>query len=102
MVFIIPNGNLTVLEQVYSIVVNNSIAWAERGWGASIAGTTLLYVNPVLDNASAKTDMAPFIDYATKFEGDGVVAVLTEYPTWGSFFDYFIANFAVVSHFLVL
>lgn len=96
--FMVPNASQTELEDVFGIIVDNAEAWADKGWGGSIRGATLVYINPVLDNASAKESITPLIDYGAKLGAAGVIAVLTEYPTWGAFFDFFSTSFPTVSH----
>lgn len=101
--FQITDANQTQVNDVFSIIVDNAVGWADKGWGGSIRGAALVYVNPVLDNASAKESMAPLIDYATKLQNAGVavVAVVTEFPSWGAFYDSFSAILSTVSQLIL-
>lgn len=95
MSFSIQNANQTEVEDIFNIFVDNVAGWAKNGWGGGLQGLTLIYVNPVLDNASARETMAPMFEYAAKVEGAS--AVLTEYPTWGAYFEAHSIAFPTVS-----
>lgn len=97
--FIVSGATDAQLEEIFSIVVDNAVNWADKGWGGSIKGPALVYVNPVLESASANATMAPLIDYAASLQNAGVAVTLVvkEYPSWKSFYDFFSAAFGSVS-----
>ena len=98
-IFEIPNATEDQVIDVFSIIIDNSVLWADRGWGGIISGTTAIYINPALDSSSAQQDLTPLIDYAFRVQSSGgsAVSVFHEYSNWKAFYDVFAASFFVVS-----
>ncbi|KAI0371373.1 FAD-binding domain-containing protein [Pilatotrama ljubarskyi] len=77
------------LAQWYTLLVNNSYAWANQGWGGHIAGPTLIHVNPLLNNADAQTSMQPAADFVRARGGS---VVIEELPSWLAFFEKYVTS----------
>ncbi|KAF4562627.1 hypothetical protein EYR36_004021 [Pleurotus pulmonarius] len=90
-----PGSNIT--QELFSIIVANSIRWADEGWGGLANGFTAIYVNPLISQAQAAESMKPLIDFGNrvKLENNMTSAsiVATEFPSWGKFFNFFANGF---------
>ncbi|KAI1789988.1 FAD-binding domain-containing protein [Ganoderma leucocontextum] len=82
-----PTG--TDLADWYALTVNNSLKWANDGWGGHIVGPTLIYVNPLLNTTAARTSMQPVIDFVTARNGS---ATVEELPSWLAFFEKYVPS----------
>ncbi|KAI0751340.1 FAD-binding domain-containing protein [Daedaleopsis nitida] len=71
----------------YTLTVDNSLQWANDGWGGHIVGPTLIHVTPLLNNTEAVTSMQPAIDFVNARNGS---VVIQEFPSWLSFFNTFV------------
>ncbi|KAI9929525.1 hypothetical protein ASPWEDRAFT_41262 [Aspergillus wentii DTO 134E9] len=81
------------------IVVNNTVRWAEEGWGGHITGNTLVNVSPLLSVDEAKKSLADVIAYA---EGQGGTATIEQFSSWYSFYTKYVTSSSVsvgVTHF---
>ncbi|KAJ6620105.1 FAD binding domain-containing protein [Mycena sp. CBHHK59/15] len=86
-----PSANLT--EELYSIMIDNGLKWAENGYGGYVSGGTAVYLTPKLNATEHTAAMAPLIDFGKRLvaSGRGEYQVLA-FPTWLSFFDVFTAT----------
>ncbi|KAI1789969.1 FAD-binding domain-containing protein [Ganoderma leucocontextum] len=82
-----PTG--TDLADWYALTVNNSLKWANDGWGGHIVGLTLIYVNPLLNATAARTSMQPAIGFVTARKGS---ATVEELPSWLAFFEKYVPS----------
>lgn len=98
-----PGSNLT--QELFSIIVANSIRWADEGWGGLANGFTAIYVNPLISQAQAAESMKPLIDFGNRVKSENNMkspsVVPTEFPSWGTFFNFFANGFVAVSNSLV-
>lgn len=88
--FIEPN--VTSTRDMWSIVVDQSLKWAEEGWGSFLTGESALFVTPTLNSTTAAASMEPLIDFGNKLTADNVpnvTVLLQEFPSWASFFNTF-------------
>lgn len=51
------------VKNLMTIVVNNSLRWAQEGWGGYIYSTTSLLANPRLNATQAATSLKPLTDF---------------------------------------
>ena len=76
------------------LLVNNSLGWANQGWGGHYTGSNLINVTPLLNISEAITSMAPIAAFAKANNGTVVIESL---PTWYSFYTkYVVTNEAPV------
>lgn len=92
-------------RKLWSILVDNSIKWADEGWGGFVNGQSAIYINPKLSKEEAAQSMAPLTDFGNKLLArekktglnETQVQVL-EFPSWGTFFDTFAKTDSAVCH----
>ncbi|EJF63609.1 FAD-binding domain-containing protein [Dichomitus squalens LYAD-421 SS1] len=80
-----PTG--TDLADWYSLLVNNSLQWANDGWGGHIVGPTLLHVTPLLNNSAAQASMQSAVDFVKARNGS---VVIEELPSYLAFFNKYV------------
>ncbi|KAJ7185528.1 FAD-binding domain-containing protein [Mycena filopes] len=81
--------NTNATRGFYEVVVENSVSWAEAG-NASHA----LYVTPKLNSTESAAAMQPLFNYVSSLAptDPGVEILTLELPSYGAFFQNFIAN----------
>ncbi|KAF8190333.1 FAD-binding domain-containing protein [Mycena galopus ATCC 62051] len=86
--------NTNATRGFYEVLVNNSVRWAEQGFGGYIEPFQALYVTPKLNSTESAATMQPLFDYVTALAptDPGVQILSTELPSYGAFFENFIAN----------
>lgn len=95
-----PNRTLT--QEMWSIMVNNSLQWSNDGWGGLSMAPVVVMINPKLSKEDAKRSLSALITFGQRLQSMGVPGlklVLTEFPSWGTFFDAFTKDFVAVSGF---
>lgn len=70
-----------------SIIVNNSLPWANEGWGGHYQGTNLISVTPLLNLSEAVESMAPASKFAKANNGTVVIEFL---PSWYEFYTRYV------------
>ncbi|PQE26736.1 isoamyl alcohol oxidase protein [Rutstroemia sp. NJR-2017a BVV2] len=66
-----------------SIIVNNSLLWANQGWGGHYQSTNIIAVTPLLNLTEAIETMKPATEFAEANNGSSVVELL---PSWYGFY----------------
>ncbi|PYH82445.1 FAD/FMN-containing dehydrogenase [Aspergillus uvarum CBS 121591] len=92
-------SNSTNVLPWMDIIVNNTLRWAEEGWGGHITGSTLINVSPLMTVAQAKRSLASVIAYA---QAQGGSAVIEHFASWYDFYSTYVTSEAVsvgVTHF---
>lgn len=92
-------------RNLWSILVDNAIKWADEGWGGFVNGQSAIYINPKLSKEEAAKSMAPLTTFGKKLveserkagRNETQVQVL-EFPSWGTFFDAFASTDSAVGH----
>ncbi|PPQ85186.1 hypothetical protein CVT25_004193 [Psilocybe cyanescens] len=87
--------NRTLTQEMWSIMVNNSLQWAEDGWGGLSMAPVIVMVNPKLSKDAARS-LSSLIAFGERLQSMGVPGlklILTEFPSWGTFFDAFTRDF---------
>ncbi|KAJ7023583.1 FAD-binding domain-containing protein [Mycena alexandri] len=81
----------TNLPEYFGVLVNNSVRWADEGWGGHInnAPAGIAYVNSQLSLANATASMAPVAAFAAANNG---TATLTTFSSWFDFFTNFVTK----------
>ncbi|KAG4025000.1 hypothetical protein MFRU_074g00060 [Monilinia fructicola] len=70
-----------------SIIVNNSLPWANQGWGGHYQGKNLISVTPLLNLSEAVESMTPAAEFAKANNGTVVIEVL---PSWYDFYTKYV------------
>ncbi|KAF8964328.1 FAD-binding domain-containing protein [Flammula alnicola] len=84
--------NTTVTQELWSVMANNGLKWASDGWGGFSMADVLILANPRLSKGEAAESLSDLIDFGDRLRLAGVVGfklILTEFPSWGAFFDAF-------------
>ncbi|KAJ7640893.1 FAD-binding domain-containing protein [Mycena polygramma] len=86
--------NTNATRGFYEVVVENSVRWAEQGFGGYIEPFQALYVSPKVNSTETAATMKPLFDYVSSLAPNdtGVQIISTELPSYGAFFETFIAN----------
>ncbi|KAJ7359197.1 FAD-binding domain-containing protein [Mycena albidolilacea] len=86
--------NTNATRGFYEVLVENSVRWAEQGFGGYIEPFQALYVTPKLNSTESAATMKPLFDYVTALAptDPGVQILSTELPSYGAFFQNFIAD----------
>ncbi|KAF8134776.1 FAD binding domain-containing protein [Mycena galopus ATCC 62051] len=83
-----PSANFT--EELYSIMLDNGLNWADDGYGGYVSGGTAVYLTPKLTPEEHAAAMAPMVDFGQRLNASGAGTYeLVEFPTWLSFFNVF-------------
>ncbi|KAJ7634766.1 FAD-binding domain-containing protein [Roridomyces roridus] len=88
-----PN-NTNATRGFYEVLAENSVRWAQQGFGGYIEPFQALYVTPVLNSSATADTMQPLFAYMESLAptDPGVQVFATEIPSYGAFFETFIAN----------
>lgn len=86
-----PSTSINMLPFM-EIVVNNTLKWAQEGWGGHITGNTLVNVSPLLSVDEAKTSLVDVIAYAKAHGGS---ATIEEFTSWYPFYEKYVTTSSV-------
>lgn len=98
LLFFSPNTTLT--NQLWTILVDNGIQWANETWGGLANAQTAVYVTPKLSKDEAAQSMAPLIEFGQGLLDTGAAGaqlVVTTFPSYYSFFQAFASSEVAVS-----
>ncbi|KAJ6595724.1 FAD-binding domain-containing protein [Mycena vulgaris] len=86
--------NTNATRGFYEVLVENSVRWAEQGFGGYLEPFQALYVTPKLNSTEAAATMQPLFDYVTSLAptDPGVQILSLEMPSYGAFYQTFIAG----------
>ncbi|KAJ7064893.1 FAD-binding domain-containing protein [Mycena amicta] len=86
--------NTNATRGFYEVVAENSVSWAQQGFGGYIEPFQALYVTPKLNNTQAAATMQPLFDYVASLAptDPGVEILSLELPSYGAFYQAFIAG----------
>ncbi|KAH9480355.1 FAD-linked oxidoreductase OXR2 [Psilocybe cubensis] len=90
------SSNRTLTQELWSIMVNNSVQWSTDGWGGLSMSSVVVMVNPKLSKEDAEQSLSVLITFGERLQGmrvPGLKIILTEFPSWGNFFDAFTKDF---------
>lgn len=99
-----PTPNVTRTTEIWSILAQNGLRWADDGWGGYSNAGAVILINPVLSPQDAARSLAPLIEYGKGVKAETVESVLlvTEFPTFGAFINLFTSRFVAVRLFYSL
>ncbi|KAJ7101861.1 hypothetical protein C8R43DRAFT_1114680 [Mycena crocata] len=82
----------------YEVLVENSVRWAEQGFGGYLEPFQALYVTPNLNSTEAAATMQPLFDYVKSLAPNdtGVQILSLEMPSYGAFYQAFLAGSGAV------
>ncbi|KAF9483408.1 FAD-binding domain-containing protein [Pholiota conissans] len=92
-VFLKFSPNVSVTEEMWSIMAANGLKWANDGWGGYSMAQVLILVNPKLTKQEAQESLADLLDFGERLERNGVAGfqmTVTELPSWYDFFEMFV------------
>ncbi|KIJ42536.1 hypothetical protein M422DRAFT_170983 [Sphaerobolus stellatus SS14] len=90
------SDELALTRSLFKLILDNSVQWAEHGWGAYINANSALYLTPALNSTSAPESMKPLLDWGKKLQKavdeshrKDIIVASGDYPSWSSFFSIF-------------
>lgn len=93
------NPNATTTQEMWSILVDNGLRWADDGWGGFSTAETVILINPRLNKYDAALSAAQLIDFGKRFQDSGAFSaqlLVTEFPSWAAFFEAFTSQHVAV------
>ncbi|KAJ7158393.1 FAD-binding domain-containing protein [Mycena crocata] len=86
--------NTNATRGFYEVLVENSVRWAEQGFGGYLEPFQALYVTPNLNSTEAAATMQPLFDYVKSLAPNdtGVQILSLEMPSYGAFYQAFLAG----------
>lgn len=100
----VEGRDLSLTRSLWSVLLNNSLQWAQEGWGGYVTANSALYINPVLNNDDAKESMKSLVEWASQLRDslptqiqNNVSVIQGEFGTWYHFFSMFADNNSAVS-----
>ena len=85
-----PNTERT--QELWNILADNGLKWAEEGWGGFSTSGVAILINPGSNKEDAAKSMDPLIQFGKRLQGEGIEGastLVTEFPSWGTFFNAF-------------
>ncbi|KAF8685100.1 oxygen-dependent FAD-linked oxidoreductase family [Rhizoctonia solani] len=77
-----------------STIIENSVQWAEDGWGGYISPNYAIFATPKLNRTEAEASMAPLTQVVASFGSDVIKNEFTSYDTFLPLFNNVVANAA--------
>ncbi|TFK67439.1 FAD-binding domain-containing protein [Pluteus cervinus] len=88
--------NTTLSKELWQILADSALTWADQGWGGFSMSNLAILINPVMSKDKVSASMKPLLDFAATIQDSAtaqdVQVVVTEFPTWKSFFDAFTSD----------
>ncbi|KAG6916181.1 hypothetical protein DXG01_008111 [Tephrocybe rancida] len=82
----------THTQELWNILADNGLKWADEGWGGFSTSGVAILINPGSNKEDAAKSMDPLIQFGKRLKAEGVEGiqfVVTEFPSWGTFFETF-------------
>jgi hypothetical protein len=95
-------GNSTLNSELWTILADNGLAWADEGWGGFSTSSVAIFLNPNSTTGQAATSMAPLIAFGQRLVAakvPGAQLIVTAFPSWKSFFDTFTQQHVAVRYY---
>ncbi|KAF5377947.1 hypothetical protein D9615_006755 [Tricholomella constricta] len=86
-------------NELWSILADNGLQWADEGWGGFSTSGIAILINPGSNKEAASKSMEPLVDFGRRLQREGVASaqvIQTEFPSWGTFFDMFTKDHVAV------
>ncbi|KAF8074075.1 hypothetical protein FPV67DRAFT_1480629 [Lyophyllum atratum] len=84
--------NITRTKELWTILADNGLRWADEGWGGFSMAGILILINPGSNKDETAKSMAPLIQFGQRLQSErveGAATIVTQFPSWGTFFDTF-------------
>ncbi|TVY53558.1 FAD-linked oxidoreductase, partial [Lachnellula suecica] len=81
------NQTASNVHQWLDLLINNSLGWANDGWGGHYVSNNLISITPLLNLSKAEISMAPAAAFAKANNGTVVIEFL---PSWYSFYTKYV------------
>ncbi|XP_006462933.1 hypothetical protein AGABI2DRAFT_207587 [Agaricus bisporus var. bisporus H97] len=88
----------TLAREMWSIMSDNALKWAEEGWGGFSRSNVMILLNPKLSQTEAQASLAPLLDFGKQLQAtnpDTTTLIFTEFSSWNEFFQTFTSQFVV-------
>jgi FAD/FMN-containing dehydrogenase len=89
------DANATLTKQLWTILVDNGIQWANDSWSGLADQKTAIYITPKLSKDEATQSMAPLIQFGQGLvdaKAAGVNFLVTTFPSYSAFFQVFTSS----------
>ncbi|KAG5638863.1 hypothetical protein H0H81_009416 [Sphagnurus paluster] len=86
-------------KELWTIITDNGLKWADEGWGGFSTSGIAIFINPGSNKEDAANSMEPLVLFGKRLQSEGVKGVnviVTEFPSWGTFFDAFTKDHVAV------
>ncbi|KAJ3815721.1 hypothetical protein F5876DRAFT_61310 [Lentinula aff. lateritia] len=81
----------------WKVLVDNSLDWANAGWGGYATATSLQYINPLpITEEEAETSMQPLTDFAAQLD---LTAIHEQYESFAVFYQQILEPLYAISGF---
>jgi hypothetical protein len=97
-----PSNNNTLNKELWTILADNGLTWANEGWGGFSTSGVAILINPNSTKEKAATSMAPLIAFGQRLAAANVTGaqlLVTEFPSWKAFFDAFTGSHVAVRYY---
>ena len=94
-----PANNSTLNKELWTILADNGLTWANEGWGGFSTSGVAILINPNSTQQAAASSMAPLITFGQSLIAANVTGaqlLVTEFPCWQAFFDVFTGSHVAV------
>ncbi|KAH0586775.1 hypothetical protein H2248_005624 [Termitomyces sp. 'cryptogamus'] len=91
--------NTVRTQELWNILADNGLKWAEEGWGGFSTSGIAILINPGSTKEDAAKSMDPLIQFGKRLQSEGVEGastIVTEFPSWGTFFNAFTKDHVAV------
>ncbi|KAF9465354.1 hypothetical protein BDZ94DRAFT_1254349 [Collybia nuda] len=86
-------------RELWTILTDNGLKWAEEGWGGFSTSGIAILINPKSTKTEAAMSMEPLIQFGKHLQDTGNTSaqiIVTEFPSWGAFFEAFTKDHVAV------
>jgi hypothetical protein len=85
-------SNSTLNKELWTILTDNGLKWANEGWGGSSISGLAILINPKLTKEEAAVSMEPLIAFGQRLVAEkvqGAQLLVAEFPSWKAFVNAF-------------
>jgi hypothetical protein len=96
--------NNTLTKELWTILADNGLKWADEGWGGYSKSGVAILINPKLTKEEAAVSMAPLIAFGQRLAAEkvqGAQLLVAELPSWMAFFNAFTKAYIAVRYHLL-
>ncbi|KAI9708163.1 MAG: hypothetical protein M1820_004117 [Bogoriella megaspora] len=84
-----PNSSAEIQDTVLDIIVNNTLKWANDGWGGFQSSTVGVVATPLLSLSQAQSCMSDLVTYVSD---NGGTALVESLPSWYAFYQKYVTS----------